>query len=238
MMNGLTVLSDLKESSGMTSQNFYYNGVKIKRSSLEHGLAFYRMGIDRYLGNILVRRLVEHGFVNLEQLRGVLEVKAAKGKGRWLDLAGLITAEDAIGELLGDIEGEAVSSLEEVNVRICEMYNSFADYEWAWVANALERKLDKPVEQFTPEDIEGVIGDWIGCVEKLDEMRLSDARKEFGPASKIGFGIDGDEQARDEDFRAVRGTPEDEAFTTEIKKRLDQKKQTAQQLIAKLHALM
>ena len=140
--------------------------------------------------------------------------------------------------MLGDIESETVSSLTAVNGRICEIYNSFADYEWAWVAGALERKLDKPIEQFTPADVEGVIGDWIGSVEKLDEMRLSDARKEFGPASKIGFGIDGDEQTRDEDFKAVRGTPEDDAFTTEIKKRLDQKKQTAQQLIAKLHALM
>ena len=41
---------------------------------------------------------------------------------------------------------------------------------------------------------------------KLDKMILSDAAKEFDDSSKIGFGIDGDEEVRDQDFEGGQGS--------------------------------
>ncbi|RKY04912.1 MAG: hypothetical protein DRP66_11140 [Planctomycetota bacterium] len=35
MVRGMELLERLKKSSGLTSQNFYYNGVRIKRSAVE-----------------------------------------------------------------------------------------------------------------------------------------------------------------------------------------------------------
>jgi len=237
MINGSNLLKKLKETSGRTSTDFYYNSVKIKRSSLENGIDFYRMGINRFLGNILVSRMRQGRFNNIQQLRSLLAVTTQEGKGRWLDLAGLITTEDAVNNLLGDIENEKLSSLEQIDSRLSEIYDNFETWQYNWVVDILEQNFGRKLEQFTVEDIITVIEDWISSVERLDMMRCSDAKKEFGITSKIGFGIDGDDSVRDSDFEAVRGSEQDNSFITELKQRLDKKKQTATSLIDKLRKL-
>lgn len=237
MMRGREILISLKESSGLTSQSFYYNGVRIKRSSLEHGIAFYQLGIDRYLGNILVSRLRRHPVDSAEQLRDVLAPTTETGGGRWIDLAGLITPHEVVEKLLADIEGGSVDSLEQVAERVDTMYDRFEDYQWRWVVEALAAKMGKPFGQFSTADVASIVGDWIRAVEALDHMRVSDAQKEYGPASRISFGIDGADEARDADFEAIRGTPEDNSFIREMKERLENKKQTAADLISRLEKL-
>jgi hypothetical protein len=237
MINGLRLLQELKETSGPTSQHFYYNSVKIKRSSLENGINFYQMGVDRYLGNILVRRLRENDFNSIDELRTILVVETEIGKGRWVDLAGLVSPQETIDNLFAEIENSTISSLDEVNAKLKDIYDKFRTYEWAWVANALERNLAKPIDQFTTDEVATVIQDWIGSVEKLDLMRCSDASKEFGLPCRIGFGVDGTDAERDSDFEAVRGTAEDNSFITELKKRLEKKKQSAAKLIGKLREI-
>ena len=236
MMRGRKILMDLKESSGLTSQSFYYNGVRIKLSSLEHGISFYNLGIDRYLGNILVSRLRQNMFEDVGQLKAILKA-GEEGRGRWIDVAGLITPYDVVERLLTDIERGVVNSLEEVDERINAMYERFEDYQWAWVAQALETKVGKPIGQFRPDDVARIIKDWITAVETLDHMRMNDAQKEYGPASKISFGVDGGNTERDADFAAIRGTPEDNSFVREMKERLENKKRTANDLIARLSRL-
>ncbi|MBE0535453.1 MAG: DUF4954 family protein [Phycisphaerae bacterium] len=237
MMRGRQILCDLKESSGLTSQNFYYNGVRIKRSSLEHGIHFYQLGIDRYLGNVLVGRLRRHPVESCEQLRALLKPVCKEGRGQWVDLAGLITPYEGVETLLADVESGAVASLEQVDERINAMYERFEDHQWTWVVEALAAKVQKPVTQFEPADVACIIADWIAAVEALDRMRLSDAQKEYGPASRISFGIDGGDAERDADFHAIRGTPEDNGFICEMKERLESKKRTAADLITRLESL-
>jgi hypothetical protein len=234
IINGLKLLNELKENSGQTSQHIYYNGVKIKRSSLENGIDFYRIGTNRYLGNILVRRLRENEFDSIDDLRAILAVKTDIGTVRWIDLAGLVTPQETIDNLLAEIENGVISSLDDVNAKLKEIYDNFQVYEWAWVANTLQREFGKPLDQFTAQDIITVIQNWITSVEKLDLMRCSDAGKEFNPISRIGFGIDGADVERDADFEAVRGTAADNSFTTELKERLEKKKKSAEKLIGKL----
>ncbi|HIJ71734.1 MAG TPA: DUF4954 family protein [Planctomycetes bacterium] len=237
IINGLKVLRQLKESSGQTSQNFYYNGVKIKRSSLENGMIFYKIAIDRYLGNILVRRLRENEFSTIDDLRAILAVNTQIGKGTWVDLAGLVAPQETIEKLLTQIENKNLSSLEDVNAKLKEIYDDFETCEWAWVANVLEQKLDISISRFGPGDVAQIIENWIESVEKLDLMRCGDAGKEFSLMSRIGFGIDGAEPERDADFEAVRGTAEENSFTTELKDRLQKKKQSAAKLIDKLRKI-
>jgi hypothetical protein len=49
-------------------------------------------------------------------------------------------------------------------------------------------------------------------------MILKDAEKEFDQASKIGFGLDGDEEVRVNDFENVRGKYDENKFVKEIRK--------------------
>jgi hypothetical protein len=161
-------------------------------------------------------------------------VKTQTGKGRWVDLAGLVTPQETIDNLFAEIENGTISSLDDVNAKLKEIYDNFQTYEWAWVANALEQDIAKPVDQFTAADVIAVIQNWIASVEKLDLMRCSDVGKEFSLASRIGFGVDGTEAERDADFEAVRGTAAENSFITELKERLERKKKTVAELIGKL----
>ncbi|MHC5060341.1 MAG: DUF4954 family protein [Planctomycetota bacterium] len=237
IINGLKLLKELKEQSGQTSPHIYYNGVKIKRSSLESGINFYRIGTDRYLGNILVRRLRENEFNSIDDLRAILAVETDVGTDRWVDLAGLVTPQETVDNLLAEIENGTISSLDDVNAKLKEIYDNFQAYEWTWIANTLKQEFGKPLDQFTAQDIITVIQNWITSVEKLDLMRCGDAGKEFNPTSRIGFGIDGAEPERDGDFEAVRGTAAGNSFTTELKDRLEKKKQSAAKLIGKLQKI-
>jgi len=47
---------------------------------------------------------------------------------------------------------------------------------------------------------------------------LKDAEKEFDQISKIGFGIDGDEEICNKDFENVRGKYDENKFVLELKK--------------------
>jgi hypothetical protein len=69
----------------------------------------------------------------------------------------------------------------------------------------------KPVELII------ILDKWKESVVKQTESILLDAKKEYDDKRRIGYGIDGDEKIRDEDFDAVRGLFEDNSFILEIK---------------------
>lgn len=237
MTAGLELLEELKHSTPHSRRYADYNGVKIKRSSLEKGISFYQMGIDQYLGRTVASRLCESDFGSIDDLRRLLGAETQVGKGRWLDLAGLVVPAEAIDSLLAEIENGTISSLDQVNTKLNQIHDNFATHEWAWVANTLQQNLGKALGQFTVEDIIVVIANGGAAAEKLGAMRTGDAGKEFGPASRIGFGIDCGEDERDADFEAVRGTAADNTFIAGLKERLETEKRTAGELIAKLEKL-
>ena len=196
------------------------------------------MGIDRYLGNIMINRLRQSNFSGIQDLNTVFAVETDVGRGCWLDLAGMITAEVAIKDLLTEIAQGSVDSLDQVSGRLQEIHDNFQTYEWAWVANVLEQNYSKPIQQFTASDVIAVIQKWISAVEKMDNVRCSDARKEFGVTARIGFGVDGTIAERDADFMALRGSAQDNSFINELQQRLTQKKKTAAELTEKLQKLV
>lgn len=234
MINGQRVLQELKETSGETSQHYYFHGVKIKRSSLENGIKIYELGIDRYLGNIMVNQLRFHEFANMQDLHNIFQVTTPKGTDRWLDLAGLIAPVDAIDELITEIENQTITSLSEVHARLQDVYELYEKYEWAWVAKRLEERLGKPITELSASDVIGIIQKWIFAVEEIDNLRCDDAQKEFGITARIGFGVDGAQPEKDADFQTVRGSAENDSFILELRERLARKKKTAEELAKKL----
>ena len=67
-----------------------------------------------------------------------------------------------------------------------------------------------------------LIAKWETDSIKLNKMILNDATKEFDDGSKIGFGIDGDQEVADKDFTAVRGTLQDNKFTAGLENEMEQ----------------
>ena len=87
----------------------------------------------------------------------------------------------------------------------------------------------------TPELVEEIIQDWKVNSEKLNNMILKDAEKEFDNNSRIGFGLDGDETVRDADFESVRGKYDANSFVTGLQQEIKENSAKAEQLLKKIN---
>ncbi len=237
MINGRNLLRNLRATSGETSECFTYHSVKITNSSSERGIKLYQMGIDKFLGNCLIKRLEGKQFKNVGELRATLRPQTSVGLGKWVDLAGLFAPEEVVHQMLGGIEDGTIRTLDQVKEAFKSMYDNYSDYEWAWAVNVLQENLDKTIDEITAEDIVELTKKWKEAVVELDNSLYTDARKEFAATAQTGFGLDGDEETKHLDFAAVRGTFEEDSFVSEIEKHITNKTELGNELIERMGGL-
>ena len=218
MLNGVSVLKDLQRISGPNSDVYPYQGGKIKGSSLKNGLRYYGLAIDKFLGNSLITRIMESEFSSIEELRAAFIPKSVYGEGDWVDLSGLIAPKDAVVALLDDIRSGAISCISEVNDRFAQMHKKYYRYEWKWAYRVIQEYYGIDFATVTAEELSGLVRRWKDSVVGLDNMIYEDARKEFSLSMMTGFGADGDEEQRKEDFMQVRGSFfEADPFVTSVR---------------------
>jgi hypothetical protein len=68
-------------------------------------------------------------------------------------------------------------------------------------------------------------------------MILKDAEKEFDASTRLGFGIDDEENTRDKDFHSVRGEYHENKFVQDLQKEIVNIENNADRLIAILQKL-
>ena len=231
MLNGRELLTNIKLNSGPTSEYFIYHSCKIEKSSLNGGIKFYEIGINKFLGNCLIKRLEGKQFGDVNELRAALKPDIDAGEGKWVDLAGLFAPEQVVQKMLGDIEDGTINTLEQVTQAFKSIYDNYPAYEWTWVVSILERQLGKAIDKITADDVIELTTRWKDAVVGLDNILYNDAGKEYADTAQIGFGIDGDDGIKHRDFAAVRGTFETNDFVAEIKKHITEKTQLGDELI-------
>ena len=237
MINGRDLLRRLKATSGETSEYFTYHSVKIANSSLDRGVKFYQIGIDKFLGNCLIKRLEAKQFNSLDELRAALKPQTGLGPGKWVDLAGLLAPEEAVQNMLGEIENGNIDSLEQVSDSFRSMHENYPEYEWVWAERVLQESLGKTIDEITCGDIIQLTTKWKRAVVELDNMLYADARKEFTATVQTGYGLDGERDAKQADFEQVRGTFEGNSFVLEIEKHIDRKTALGDELIGRMEEL-
>jgi hypothetical protein len=237
MLNGLKLLMNLKATSGETSDYFTYHSVKIKNASLDKGIEFYQIGIDKFLGNCLIKRLEGKIFENVKQLRDALKPRTETGSGKWVDLAGLFTPEECIGRLMDDIENDRIKNLEQLDDVFKSIHENYPAYEWAWAASVLEQQTGKELQAFTPGDVIEMVNRWKQAVVNLDHKLYADAKKEFSATAQTGFGLDGDERTKKLDFATVRGVFEENSFVAEIQQHIKNKTELGEELITRMEKI-
>jgi len=237
MINGRDLLRKLKATTGPTSDYFIYHSVKIPGPSLARGIALYEMGIDKFVGNCLIRRLEGKHFRTVRDLRAALRPDTDTGLSKWIDLAGMLAPEEVVLQLLDDVESGKVATLDELNARFGVIHANYPRYEWTWAADVLQKLLGKPIDEITPDDIVEMTNRWRTAVVDLDNQLYADAKKEFGPTVQTGFGLDGDDATQQSDFAAVRGTFEADGFVAEIRKHIQAKTALADDLLSRIEPL-
>jgi len=238
MVNGRNLLCKLKTTSGETSEYFTYHSVKIKNSALDRGVKLYQMGIDKFLGNCLIKQLEGKQLENSGELRAALKPQTSIGPGKWVDLAGMFAPEEAVKKLLSDIENGSVGSLEQVADSFRSMHENYTEYEWAWAAKILQENQGKTIDEMTAGDIIELTKKWKQAVVELDNMLYADARKEFTAIAQTGYGLDGSQETKQADFGQVRGTFEENSFVLEIEKHIARKTALGDELVGRMEELL
>ena len=234
MIKGNEILNRLRISSGESAEHYFYQRCKIYNPSLKRGIRLYEIGINKFLGNSLIKRLEKTNFINNKEIQNRLEPDTPIGTGKWVDLAGLIAPEEIVSKMLSDIENRKITTLEQVDNVFKSMHDNYYTYEWTWAINILQQRIGKKISDITSQDIIEQVEVWITSVTDLDNMLYEDAKKEFSLNTKTGFGMDGEETEKQHDFEQVRGEFESNATVSETKEHIIKKTNLGNELIKRM----
>ena len=235
MLNACDILNDLKKVSGETSDTYAFQSGRIKKSSLDKGLQYYGMAIDKFLGNSLISRLTSARFSTLGELADVLRPDVRYGEGDWVDLAGLIAPKKAVNDVLDAVENGTITDVLQLNRCFADLHSDYYEYEWNWAYEVIESRYGVDLSDPDPEALADIIGRWRSSVVGLDNLIYEDARKEFSLSAMTSFGADGDEQQRNVDFEQVRGSVfESDPFVVSVLDHIRVKSELADRALALL----
>ena len=233
MIKGVEILRNIQQTSGETTGIYTYQNCNIKNSSLKKGIEFYNIAINKFLGNSLISRLKDNSYSNIEEIIAKLQPDTDKGSGEWIDLSGLIAPKNVIDTLLCEIEDNK-HNLDQIQHEFEDMHKNYYQYEWTWALSKLLIHWNKKLTEVSYDDIFSMIELWKESVVKLDKLIYSDAKKEFDLNSKTGFGVDGNEEQKHQDFESVRGNFESNPFVLEVLNHIKIKTNLGDDLIEKL----
>ena len=238
MMSGREKLMDVRKSAGEKVEVYDFDRMKIEKHALDRGIRLYEMAIWKFLGNSIITRLGERRYANDAEIQKALQPDTPLGKGYWVDLSGMLCPYEALNQLLTSVENGAVQSLEEVNAGLAMLHKNYYNYEWTWAADALERFYGKPLTEFRSADVIKVVEKWKESVLGIDEYLYEDAKKEFSMAKMTGFGVDGQNGARELDFAEVRGEFESNETVTAIQQHMEKKEALGNRVIDLMSQLL
>jgi NDP-sugar pyrophosphorylase family protein len=223
VVTAIKTLTELYEKTPQKQDSVFYKGIRIKRLMLKSTRKYYEMAMSIFIGNQVIGKLEELSEINsINTIREKLSPGNNDIPDKWLDLAGMIAPDTAIQDLIRDVKSGKLKDLDEVASGLESIHSSYKDYSWDWTTKLLSEVYDIDVSKVETEQLAEMVTNWETNSIKLDKMILGDARKEFDNTSKIGFGIDGDEEIADRDFTAVRGTLQDNKFTAGLENEMEQ----------------
>jgi hypothetical protein len=219
MRLGRDELLQLSENTPKEREMILLGGVQISRLLLRKGAKYYAAAITAYLTGAILRRLAE----GLKARKSWAEATAALAStgslarpAEWTDLCGLLVPSERIRSLEADVAGGRISTYDGLLERLERLHAAYADEEWEYVTGTAVRELGLEPARLTREQAIAMVDDWFKAANGILSAIGEDAKKEFGPGSRIGYGIDLPSDAAQADFEAVRGTPATNAVVRKI----------------------
>ena len=240
VLKGIEILRSLRRSFGPDIAEYPYQGGWIRSSSLNKGLNYYSIILDKFLGNSLVSRIGKSKAETWEELLKDLRPDSEIGLGSWVDVSGLICPKNALDPFLDQVEEGVVSGVDALDEFFSMIYSEYYSYEWTWAYDIIRKYYGVSLDNAEPKDILELIARWKEAVVGLDNLLYEDAKKEFSLSFMTSFGEDGDQETRRKDFEQVRGSDfEGNPFVQMVKNHIKEKTalyETTEQRIKKVAA--
>ena len=168
IMQGIEILKSLRSASGDNVSTYNFHEYVINASSLRKGLKYYDIALRIFMGAVL-KRAQKEGFFG--------QPKSDVGKGRWLDLSGLLLPESEEQRIVDDIKNGSIENVQQILDRFAEINDNYSDYRWAW---SYQMILDYyGLEEITPADAERIREDYVKARRAWIAEIRKDAEKEF-----------------------------------------------------------
>lgn len=213
MIAGQKILMDLYEKTEKGQEYVTYKGVHIKRLLLKTCSRYYGLALDKYFGDVLLRRMEKESAGSIRKILKPSE-KGADGNQEWIDLCGLICPKGRVDKLILEITSGKIDSFDKLQQGFTQIYDSYREDEWNWFLTHYKKVNGRELSEESNENILAFLESWKSSSLKLLNMVSNDASKEFEGNVRLGFGIDGNP---DQDFEAVRGTFESNKFVKQLK---------------------
>jgi len=220
---GLEILKALKEKAHPNTKEYKYGSMKITSSALKKGIQIYEIIIHKFLGNSLISCIDKRGISSIKDLQKITEETSNIGKGKWLDVSGLLCPIESLSKVLDQIEKRKIDSLSKIQLALEEIHQKYYEYEWNWANSLIEKYYGIYLSKICARDVIKIVKQWKKSVVDLDNMLYKDAQKEFSLSTQVGFGVDGNLEERNLDFASVRGNFENNATVVEILNHIERK---------------
>ncbi|HKL71243.1 MAG TPA: DUF4954 family protein [Marinilabiliaceae bacterium] len=237
IIKGIEVLNQLKSSDQKINDYYNYNGVRIEERALIRGVELYKLGLVKFLGNGLLKKLEVGSFSTVEEMRQILSSSELNGDEGWVDMAGLIVPKEIVNQMVTDIESGKISNLGRMNDMFSQWKAQYFDWVWNWTVARLKSEKYMDLQVATVSEIKEFVKKWASAVIGLDEMMYEDARKEFTLKSQTGFGIDGSNDTKALDFEHVRGGFSSHPDVMGILEHIEKKSALAKFVLSKLDTI-
>ena len=240
MRRGRDDLKRLCEAPGAETTGANYGGARVTFSRMRRGAQLYKSALDRYLcGKVLDR--IEAGLaagLSFDALRATLKPSGqTRRPTEWTDAAGLIALRERMAAVEADVASGAVSSIAQLEERLCAIYEGYAQDEWEYVCAACEAEYGARPDGMTVEQWRQADETWSKQSLLLLSAVVEDAKKEFNDPARIGYGLDQDEENARLDFEAVRGAAETNSTIRKIESEIAAVKERAAALQTRLSSL-
>jgi len=217
MITGRTQLKNLRAASRGMNEAIMLGGLEIKPPAVEKGIEYYDLAITTYLGSRLIKQIENARPGDLGALQAAIMPQTTIGRGRWMDLAGLIAPEEVIATVVGEIESGEITELGQLQGRWQSIYDNYHKYQWNFVMGQIEDYCSLPIEKIRPGDLVGLLMEYKFAIERLNILILDDAKKEFDGSMQVSYGYDGEAGIKQADFAAVRGSFDTNEFCQSIR---------------------
>jgi hypothetical protein len=238
VLKGMDILNDLYEKTPKEQEYVSYKGLRIKRLMLKSCRKYYEMAWHIFLGDVLLRRIGKGNTPeDLSMIRESLRPEIELKDENWVDMCGLTAPVETVEEVIRLIAGRKIPTLEVLNLKLIEIHQHYEGYVLSWMNRVLLRRSGIDATAIGKEALVSMLEEWKVNSVRLNNMILSDAKKEFDASSQIGFGIDGNEETRKVDFEAVRGDFEQNGFVNGIREKIRNIEKTAEEWIGRIRQL-
>lgn len=217
MINAEKILKDIKKNINDIKDDFVtYKNMIIKISSLDKYSQRYSIAIDLYLCGKLLDFIK-----NSKNINDIIKnLNSEKIYNEWVDAGGLICAKEKLDNIIKDIENEKINNIESILEAFKNLYDNYYSDEKSWVVDTIKKRYS--IKNADKEIIIKILKEYISLLKTSYDILYRDAEKEYDISKMVSCGID-DKNFMEEDFKAIRGTVEDNAFVVKYKNDMDEK---------------